>query len=84
MSENKCKACRANAEWKFNSERYCEDRMRTKFNVMHQDVPRVCEMCGTPIHREYYLDDEDNPFCSAKCALEYNGASELEEERDED
>jgi hypothetical protein len=40
-------------------------------------------MCGDPLDRVYYTDSEDNAFCSAQCALEYNGAKKLEKEEEE-
>lgn len=80
MSEKKCKMCGDNAEWELDGECYCEFCVRTELDVHGICAPRICEMCGAPLDRVYYTDSNDNAFCSAKCALEYNGASYGEEQ----
>lgn len=81
MTEKKCKTCGANAEWEFDSECYCECCMCIEFDVQWIDAPIICEMCGDALDSVYYTDDEDTPFCSVKCALEYNDAREIEKEK---
>lgn len=83
MSEKKCKVCGATAEWEFDSDYYCEDCLCTEFEVQWNDRPRVCEMCGKPLDKVYYTEDEGYPFCSRKCALEFHGASRAEEVQDD-
>ena len=79
MSDKKCKTCGADAEWEFDGECYCEWRVCTELNVQWQDVPLRCEMCGNTLDRVYYTDNEGTPFCTVKCALEYNDACEIEQ-----
>lgn len=79
----KCKVCGDNAEWELDSEYYCEFCVRTELEVHSMCTPRICEMCGNHLDRVYYTDSEDNAFCSAKCALEFNDAKKLEEEQEE-
>lgn len=81
MSEKKCKVCGANAEWEFDSDHYCECCLCTEFDVQWNDRPRICEMCGEPLDKVYYTEDEGYPFCSRKCALEFHDAEKLEEEQ---
>lgn len=81
MSEKKCKECGANAEWEFDSEYYCEFCARAELDVHGVCAPLLCEMCGDHIDRIYYTDGNDNAFCSVKCALEYNDAVLVEEQK---
>ena len=51
--------------------------------------PRVrgrCEQCGDELREdyEYYIDNNDNKFCSDDCALEYYGIKSMEWDYDED
>lgn len=87
MSEKKCRMCGDDAKWELDSECYCEFCARTELDVHAFVMPRRCEMCGNTLDRVYYTDGECNAFCSAKCALEYNDACEIEnsgEEQDGD
>ncbi len=84
MSDKKCKSCCEDAKWEWGGDCYCEFCLRNEFEVWEQDVPRVCEMCGASINRIYYTDGEGTPFCTAKCAIEYNGACEIEKEQEKD
>ena len=88
MSDKKCKICGSGAEWEFDTEWYCECCMCIEFDVQWIDAPRRCEMCGDALDRVYYTDSEGTPFCSAKCALEYNDARVIsaayEQEEQED
>ena len=85
MSEKKkCTVCRTDAKWEWRGKCYCEFCLRTALDVHGICTPSICEMCGASLHSVYYTDDEDNPFCSTKCALEHNGACEIEEERNDD
>lgn len=83
MSDKKCKVCGDNAEWEFDGKCYCEFCVRTELDVHGICAPCICEMCGNHLDREYYTDSEYNAFCSAKCALEYNDACEIEENDDD-
>lgn len=74
--------CGADAEWELDSEYYCEFCARTELEVHGVCTPRECRQCGVCLDRVYYTDCEDNAFCSAKCALEYNGAVLVEEDND--
>lgn len=82
MSDKKCKVCGGNAEWEFDSDLFCEDCLCTEFEVQWTDLPRICEMCGKSLGKVYYTEDEGYPFCSRKCALEFHGASGIEEEEE--
>lgn len=85
MSEKKCKKCCKDATWKLYGKFYCELCARLELNVHCTRAPRICEMCGDPLPDDvYYMDDEDNAFCSPECAFEYNGAEKLEEEEEDD
>ena len=84
MSEKKCKVCGAPAEWQWDGEFYCENCIRTEFDVQWNDAPHACEMCGEPLDIKYYTEVEGYTFCSAKCALEFHGVCELGEERDDE
>lgn len=83
MSEKKCRMCRSDAKWELDGGCYCEFCARIKLDVHGICAPRECRQCGVCLDRVYYTDGEDNAFCSAKCALEYNGAKKLEEEGDD-
>lgn len=83
MSEMKCKTCGDSAEWESNGDCYCEFCARLQLDVHGICAPQVCATCNNPLGRVYYTDSEDNAFCSAKCALEYNGAVLVEEQEDE-
>lgn len=84
MSDKKCTMCREDAKWEWGGEYYCQFCLRTELNVWQEDAPRRCEMCGADLDNVYYTDDEDNPFCSPECALEFNGASLIEEGDDDE
>lgn len=83
MSEKKCKTCGANAEWELDGECYCEWCVCMELDVKWLDTPRICEMCGDALDNVYYIDGEKTPFCSVKCALEYNDAREMEKGQEE-
>ncbi len=83
MSEKKCRMCCEDAKWELDGDCYCEFCARIQLDVHGMCAPRICEMCGDPLDRVYYTDSEDNAFCSAQCALEYNGAKKLEKEEEE-
>lgn len=80
MSNKKCKVRGDNAKWELDSECYCEFCVCTELDVHGICAPCICEMCGNHLDRVYYTDSEDNAFCSAKCALEFNDAKKLEED----
>lgn len=80
MSEKKCEVCGAPAEWAHDDELFCECCLCTDFGVHEIVPPRRCERCGTPLKGAYFIDDDDNAFCSIKCALEYYDAVLVEEE----
>lgn len=84
MSDKKCKVCDVDAEWEWDGELYCEDCLGREFEVQWNDRPRICEMCGAPLDKVYYTEDEGYPFCSPKCALEFHGASVIEEEQEDE
>lgn len=83
MSEKKCRMCCEDAKWVWNGSYYCQFCLRTELNVWREDAPCACEMCGAHLNSAYYTDDEDNPFCSPECALEYNDAMLVEEQDDD-
>lgn len=82
MSDKKCKMCGDRAEWELDGKCYCEFCARAELDVHCFATPRRCDMCGNTLDKVYYADAECNAFCSAKCALEYNGACEIEQEQD--
>lgn len=83
MSDKKCK-CGEDAKWVYDNEFYCEDCLCMDFCIEEVVPPRRCEHCNTPLKGSYFTDnDDDNAFCSRKCALEYYDAV-LVEERDDD
>lgn len=85
MSEKKCKVCGAPAEWVYDDEPFCEICLCTELDIQEVDPPRRCEQCGTLLKGSYVTDDDDdNAFCSAKCALEYYDAKKLEVMEQED
>lgn len=84
MSKKKCRMCCEDAKWEWNDKFYCQFCLRIELTVRRQNAPRICEMCGAHLDDVYYTDDEDNPFCSAECALRYNDACEIEEEQEDD
>jgi len=84
MSEKKCKLCGADAEWELDGGCYCEFCARLQLDVHGICAPQACATCNNPLGRVYYTDDENNAFCSAKCALEYYDAKKLEEEQDDE
>lgn len=77
----KCKMCCSDAKYVWNGSYYCRGCLRTELEVFEQDMPRICEMCGDPLDDKYYADINGDPFCSVKCAFEYNDVCELEEEQ---
>ncbi len=80
MSEKKCRVCGAPAEWGWEGEHYCEDCLGIELDIYEVGPQHRCEQCGTPFKGSYVTDeDDDNAFCSRKCALEYYGAKKLEE-----
>lgn len=81
MSDKKCKTCGANAEWEFDDDCYCEFCACAELDVQRIDTPRICEMCGDALDDVYYIDGENTPFCSVKCALEYNDACEMKKDQ---
>lgn len=84
MSEKKCRMCCSDAEWLWNGSYYCRACLRAALEVWEQNMPHICQMCGDPLDDKYYADINDYPFCSVKCALEYNKAEELAEEQEGD
>lgn len=84
MSEKKCKVCGADAEWDFDGDCYCEFCLCTEFDIQQNDAPHICEMCGDFFEDTYYTDSDGYAFCSVKCALEFHGVCELEEEEDDE
>lgn len=84
MSEKKCKVCGADAEWEWDGDLFCEGCLRTEFEVQWNDRPLICEMCGEPLDKVYYTEDEGYPFCSVKCALEFHGGAEIKEQEDDE
>ena len=82
MSDKKCNACGANAEWELYGECYCEFCACVELYVQRIDAPRICEMCGDALDSVYYTDGGCYAFCSAKCALEYNDAVLVKEQED--
>lgn len=81
MSDKKCKRCGAPAEWQWNCEFYCENCIRTEFDVTWSKSPRICEMCGGWLDDLYYTDCGGYTFCSPKCALEFHGVWKIAEEQ---
>ena len=47
-----------------------------------QDPPVMgyCIQCNQELRQdyEYYIDNEDNKFCSEECAIQYHGIKEME------
>lgn len=80
----KCKMCYSDAKFVWEGSYYCKVCLRSELEVMEQNMPHICEMCGNPLDDVYYADLNSDPFCSLECALEYNGAVLVEEEDDDE
>ena len=55
-------------------------------NAPESKVRGYCEQCGEKLREDYefYIDNEDNKFCSEDCALEYHGIKSKEWDYEED
>lgn len=47
-------------------------------------VMGYCLQCKEPLRHdyEYYIDNDDNSFCSQECAIKYYGIKEMEWDND--
>ena len=55
-------------------------------NAPEPKVRGYCKQCDKELkeYYEYYIDNEDNEFCSDDCALKYHGIKSKEWEEEED
>lgn len=55
-------------------------------NAPEPKIRGHCDRCGEELREdyEYYIDEEDNLFCSEDCALKYHGIKSREWEIEED
>ena len=54
-------------------------------NALEPKVRGHCEQCGMDLREdyEYFVDNENNKFCSEDCSLEYHGVRSKEWEEEE-
>lgn len=55
-------------------------------NAPEPQIRGCCQECGEDLREdyEYYIDDNDNKFCSEDCALKYYGVRSKEWEAEEE
>lgn len=71
MSDKKCKMCGAPARWRLDDEFFCGLCLCARYGIHEVPRPYICDQCGRLIEDVYFVDADDNAFCSRECALAY-------------